>query len=77
MENKDKTVLKRKIKRNLIISLIALSILFVTVLVFILYFQKYNLLWTLAIFLVFMAISIVFDRLKLKELDEEDEKKPV
>ena len=77
MENKNKQALKRKIKRNLIVSLVSLSILFVVVLVFILYLQAYQMLWTLAIFLVLMGISILFDRLKMKELDEEDETKHV
>ncbi len=67
----------KKIKRNLIISIIILSIAFVAVLFFVIFYQAYNMLWTPFIFIIFMVVAILIDRSKIKEIESEDENKPV
>ncbi|MCR5231070.1 MAG: hypothetical protein K6B64_00315 [Acholeplasmatales bacterium] len=77
MDNLEKEKKIKKLKRNLIVTIVAISVLVVVVLFFIFFYQAYNMLWTPLIFLGIMAVAIVFDKSKIKEIEEDNEDKPV
>ena len=73
----DKDKLKKKYKIRIILTCIVAAIAAGASFFFIIYTQKYYLLFAPFIILAFLALNIVFDISRMKENDKNNEDKPV
>lgn len=67
----------KKIKRELIITIVAICILIAVVLFFIIWQQAWRMLFAPFIFIFFLGLAIYMDKKKIKALKEENEEQKI